>query len=113
MKPEELRIGNFVYDVGGTIESRVIKLTEGKVLLNSPIPITEEWLVKFGFKKHIHKHKPGFQYIKWGRYRQIMTIHKPARTFKFGSWECNVKLRYVHQLQNLYFALKGKELMPV
>ena len=63
-----------------------------------PIPLTEEWLVKFGFKRlgkdtfylgaiKIHHRKRGFVLAK--RYRDV---------------------QHVHQMQNLHFALTGEEL---
>lgn len=54
------------------------------------IPLTEEWLNKLGVKQ-IAMNK--FKHISSGL-----------------DLECSYELKYVHQLQNLYFALTGKEL---
>ena len=67
-----------------------------------PIPLTEEWLLKFGFESddefifekdiRICKTKQGYVYFDF-------SVMDPI---------CDVK--YVHQLQNLHFALTGEEL---
>jgi len=71
-----------------------------------PIPLTEEWLLKFGFEKHrfshLKKHKSGVvlclldDCFVLNNYKDHLII--------------NYKNKYVHQLQNLYFALTGQEL---
>lgn len=95
MKPEDLRIGNFVYDVGGIIESRVIKLTEGKVLLNSPILLTTEWMIRFDVPCEM-----GDMIFSLFTHKGDFYIHKDL-------------VKYVHQYQNFYFAVTGEELMPL
>ncbi|MCK5605295.1 hypothetical protein KAR91_25610 [Candidatus Pacearchaeota archaeon] len=73
----------------------------------TPIPLTEEWLIKFGFEKIIaHKDKRCIHYI-------INEIELLANINGDGIYDllwgvCEIK--YVHQLQNLYFCLFGKEL---
>ena len=75
----------------------------------SPIPLTEEWLVKFGFeyladielsmeKIYMHKNMKQTLFIEVG---ENFTIKSKCQ---------DVTNKYVHQLQNLYFALTGKEL---
>jgi len=59
-----------------------------------PIPITEQLLLEFGF------HKDNFVYRK--------------NDFVISGWftyNGNLELKYVHQLQNLYFALTNQELI--
>ena len=84
-----------------TIESKI----DSKSFHFKPIPITEEWLLKFGFFK----------------YNNAYVLEKPNENimnFKFSIWsdftynssEFPVELKYVHQLQNLYFALTGTHL---
>lgn len=74
----------------------------------SPIPLTEEWMLKFGFENS---------------YRSDFTVTmQHATNDKFGI-KINVstgmslvylgipiRIEFVHQLQNLYFALTGEEL---
>lgn len=65
------------------------------------IPITEEWLVRFGFQKLI----PEGSIFELGKFH--------IQNFSpLGFFECrnHIKVEYVHQLQNLYFALTGEEL---
>lgn len=111
MKPNELRIGNYVNVPHGNIQiDHFIKdgchFTDGcggTFASLHPIHLTEEWLEKFGFKNF---EKDGFR-LKWD---------EPMEEYSFiikSMQGCEVDcagVRYVHQLQNLYFALTGKEL---
>ena len=93
MESTELRIGNFIYDVGG-IEARVLKLIEGKVMLCSPIPLTTEWMIRFDVPCEM-----GEKVFELFTHKGDFVIYKDL-------------VKYVHQYQNLYFALTGEELMP-
>ena len=66
------------------------------------IPLTEEWLLKFGF---INDKVLEF-------YRNDFTDSTIIIDYNFICLlgYSHVKLKYVHQLQNLYFALTGSEL---
>ena len=110
MKANELRIGNYilfdndVYDVRGFVNERV-KIHKREVYIGQlfkPIPLTEEWLLKFGFSKW--KNKNNFSKGSF----IVYTLSKKG--FHFGKKSLRVELKYVHQLQNLYFALTGEEL---
>lgn len=78
----------------------------------SPILITEEWLINLGFEHYktdkSNVYKSGifmFVYTFDGRFKgKRMVTLANALTLD----ENNIK--YVHQLQNLYFALTGEEL---
>lgn len=68
-----------------------------------PIPLTEECLLRFGFK---NEHNPIYFYID-GFY-----IEYKNDEFSTEVGECSfLVLETVHQLQNLYFALTGEELL--
>jgi hypothetical protein len=75
----------------------------------SPIPLTEEWLVKFGFfvitaGKLIDATLPNFRF----------SLHKSGNYIGYLLCENDnviTNLESAHQLQNLYFALTGKELV--
>jgi hypothetical protein len=102
MKASELRIGNLVYLPSKAIYS-VDFLYKNYEMLNvwEPIPITEEWLLKFSFKNNelVCNH---LIFIWFGDHvgiKGMLGLIKP--------WSCV----YVHQLQNLYFALTGEELI--
>ena len=120
MEANELRIGNLVmydnrifpiYSISkecphlDTIEfgAGLIEFSDIK-----PIPLTEDWLLKFGFEK-LNRDVTGYEkdnlIVEW----------------LFESWtgrlyyDCDTSIRiivieYIHQLQNLYFTLTGDEL---
>ncbi len=136
MKPEELRIGNLAQDQNGNIlEVRGIKvgnihyyvIDRSKYPLNEgwqaePIPLTEEWLLKFGFEceEDIFFKLPFPENISWCRDFafilfngvfggvEIITYHDKSKQKVFH--EHTVYIKHVHQLQNLYYALTGEEL---
>lgn len=69
----------------------------------NPIPLTEEWLINFGFNKVFNKGK--FTIITKGKLG-----YENGRTY-FNSWTILEKQPdYVHELQNLYYALTKEEL---
>ena len=137
MQANELRIGNYVEhkqglwshridywpenEYGITIDEPIFQWTEndwyqvgecGIIDFNfiKPILLTEDWLLKFGFNIYFDsdnlrkarlnefklsgyaKNKPNY----WWLSRYMAPLNKACE--------------YVHQLQNLYFALTGKEL---
>lgn len=127
MKAQELRIGNLVkYDnrifeidsiakVFPTLNTDEFGI--GVVDYNNiePILLTEEWLFRFGFDKTYELRK-NIYCLK--EYKAIIYFYKNSRIdLKIGGYEFKDKDRkqkryeYVHQLQNLYFALTGEELI--
>ena len=116
MKAEELRIGNWVFDQDGDetqIEELSPVLKHGEYRwqwLNNlnPIPITEEWLVKFGFEFDIfyQKHTNGTLCVYWVDKICLVSWCKAHRE-DILRYEYP---KYVHELQNLVFALTGNEL---
>lgn len=99
MKASELRIGNLIYSKGlkENIKVEYSLLSNNDDCMNylyNPIPLTDEWLVKFGFKKGV---KGWFKTLD--------------NNLKFNLYMYNRSLYLsVHQLQNLYFALTNEEL---
>ena len=92
-----------------------------------PIPITEEWLFRFGFKNEekspSHNHgnyysiwemdyKYSFAYAPfredWGFYHSYTDANKDKDNNRFDFISCGIK--YVHELQNLYYSLVHEEL---
>ena len=77
-----------------------------------PIELTEEWLIKFGF----HKHRPGAGGQDQWAGLTAWSIHDSNWLFRGSPNDLrlvgyfNTKLKYVHELQNLYFFLTGEEL---
>ena len=113
MKAEELRIGNIILLDDEEIILTGIKgntvfwkngfdmtgLTGSEI---KPIPLTEEWLLKFGFVQFPASNL-------WDK-EDFWAIYKKVNT---DEWRCDhleMQFKYVHQLQNLYFALTGEEL---
>lgn len=77
----------------------------------SGIPLTEDWLLKFGFKKS--NNNTGFQTFDKDR----LSIHLRSKQYingrvYFNSW-CifENQIENVHQLQGLFYSLIGKELV--
>lgn len=111
MKKEELRIGNWYQSVKWQVPVRcdltdlfnLYANTDGAVEdppiddMFEPIPLTEEWLLKLGFKPLVNDYQ-----IKG------LIIHKRKRGFIVR--KSIPQIQYVHQLQILYFALTGEEL---
>ena len=105
MKANELRVGNWVNnnEEDYQITSATIAQLERGDSEAKPIPLTEEWLIKFGFDKKFSKDK--FTIIPNGK-----LDYEKGRTY-FNAWTIlEHQPEYVHQLQNLYFALTGEEL---
>jgi|TARA_R100000501_G_C2608316_1_gene103522 hypothetical protein len=75
------------------------------------IPLTEEWLIKFGFAIDLTKTEPSYKKWMMG-YRCYIVDDKQGTRFEFWIEDryCLVDIKYVHTLQNLYFALTGEEL---
>lgn len=112
MKQTELRLGNYITVHGCLQEIVELPLPENCTEENTnPIPLTEEWLFKFGFEYYPSKRenrafrKGKLQIVLSGNY-----IYPNGRTY-YKSW-CIIESqpKTVHQLQNLYFALTGEEL---
>lgn len=116
LKANELRIGNIVYDPinKSNIQVRqevLCDFANGYVNLE-PIPLTEEWLIKFGFEveynseytKRFSLDNERNDFIWVYTYRK----HNSTEFLEYGGRVLGCK--YVYQLQNLYFALTGEEL---
>lgn len=73
----------------------------------APIPITEDWVIAFGFKKYELCFPD--MYVKDGCGFSIK--YRKENGFTVGYRYGHVYLKYVHQLQDLYFALMGSELI--
>lgn len=117
MKAEELRLGNWVHDgsrfpmqVGGIFEDVVyldFEGNEGNVLECriedlQPFEFSNEWLERFGFEKRENSsiwHKGNF------------ICFPEAKIFYWRMEAVYLDLlEYVHQIQNIHYALTGEEL---
>ena len=127
IEANELRIGNYVYDANNEL-TKVNSIVDGAINYEldygdcyfgniNPIPINREWLLKFGFsinKKtcvHIFEFeiddKVNFAVFLYDDEKEALFIKNSARSSKIIFKK---RIDYVHQLQNLYFALTQKEL---
>lgn len=108
MKANELRIGNYtINENGGVVEmySTRIRIFSDGTINYKPIPLTEEWLLKFGFEESENCYEleiNGSISIFFAGYLGVMI----DGVFSF----LDKDQFYVHQLQNLYFALTNEEL---
>lgn len=132
MKANELRIGNY-YNSNGTFKKATPSIieelfeSENRIWIQ-PIPLTEEILLKCGFEKVKNKDKEDLrEYIghtaqkaKYAIFDTDIFITKvDKRGLLWRSVDCDfmvlfyhksIPIKYLHQLQNLYFALTGQEL---
>lgn len=130
MRAIDLRIGNILRDKISKTELKVIELTEkniGAYVIDrskfplkegwefEPIPLTEEILLKCGFVKNEEHDEGGLI-----DFRYELNLLNKSISFT-SNWniedciyvnitQCGVDVFYLHQLQNLYFALTGEEL---
>ena len=128
MKATELRLGNWV--IGDAKIEYQLEIDDFADWYNDhnshtygdfvhPIPLTEEWLMKFEFEKHPTK---DYYYHDCGEYVIRVVINAFSGTIdNDSSWFISIETgfasqpvtlfrKYVHQLQNLYHALTGEEL---
>jgi len=118
MKPNELRIGNLVYfnhcdynkftpmKINYTKNPNILgleRVTVNRIEYNNiePIPFTEEWITRFSMMKIGANLQVG-----------IITLWKNINDgmYYFRYDGISVKISFIHQLQNLYFAIAGEEL---
>lgn len=110
MEAKELRIGNYVLEKG-----RLVRIHDGFGIDHAhnfePIPLTPEWLERLGFNDMADN---GEQWAVNGAnddFCLLFTGNEFVYEFENYQWQINnLVVEYVHQLQNLYFALTGKEL---
>jgi hypothetical protein len=72
------------------------------------IPLTEEWLLKFGFD--FYQNIGARKFMNFGNLIIETNAHKDIPVYYTEQRELICIIKYVHQLQNLYFALTGEEL---
>lgn len=98
--------GEYIYEV--ILLDQWGDIREESFIDIEPIDLDEEWLLKFGFEydngfyvSPCHEFHTGIKtpFVIWNGDWNEVDKHYPIR-----------KIHYVHQIQNLYFALTGKEL---
>ena len=125
MKANELRIGNLFnvfkdtpYPIAmiGITDVQLFTptgdLVQDKIKDLQPIPLTEEWLLKFGFKYRNSGAGGQDQWAGYGFWElddfYLLGNRKGAPVY-YARYKPSETI-YVHQLQNLYFALCQQEL---
>lgn len=118
MKIEDLRIGNLIKwgvhfcelksftraDLGKPVFLYTTKTTGALGIEQfEPIKLTEKWLVNFGFSFDQHR---GF-YKEFNN--SALYIEHNLRNVVIAGDDIR-EIEYVHELQNLYYALSGKEI---
>lgn len=104
---EECRLGNLLMTIKNdhivTVGiDEIIYLFEDKTTHKlMGIPLTDEWLEKFGYEVFYCDIEGLNTYLK-----DDVTIFQQSKGFEFRGH----LIEYAHQLQNLHFALTGKEL---
>jgi len=113
MEANELRIGNWILNGLGEkfqVNAQTIgHMALGEAMLGkmSPIPLDESWLIRAGF---IYHNPSDFYSKNWGRNgAEIVKKYPDGWMFELGKGYLR-HFEYVHQLQNLFFALTGTEL---
>lgn len=118
IRANELRVGNLVLDFAGK-PVKVVRTNLDKIPLETPIPLTPEILEQCGFRRKDWDNQ-------WypGKFELTLEADSDA-FFKYYSDEDNLmilssdggdvsivkeNIKYLHQLQNLFFALTDQEL---
>ena len=136
MDSSELRIGNYVnFEFKSGVDKisifpkdlfEMYKREEVKDML-SPIPLTEEWLIKFGFRLLRKDEFNDYTQIVYGKSiivgdednSEKLVIYLPFNRCEIGeynpkdddySYILNIDINYVHQAQNLFYSLTNTEL---
>lgn len=109
MKSNEIRTGNIVA-VGNEI--RMVETIGTNCDSLSPVPLNAKWMRRLGFA--IGTAKIGkSQVTTWTNDSPNLVIEQESNTHFYwntSGLSVDVNLKYVHELQNLYFALTGNEL---
>ena len=119
MKPQELKIGNLVcyngevvkveqitkHKIGYHTKPNETRLNYARLCEVEPIPITEELLLKCGFDKPCD----GVYEHNYGEFEVTKEQEKWWVTWNGGAdfW---FEIKHLHQLQNAYYLVTGKEL---
>lgn len=110
MKANELRIGNLIMwnDTQTKVTPEHLTMLLGKHSFRAAgVPLTKEWIEKFGFVDEDNK--------TWQNEIALYPAHITVGGYNYNAsfFEHHnlINVQYVHQLQNLYYALTGEELI--
>ena len=126
MEAKNFRIGNIIRPFtqdGYELEIRPLKASEFFMVDNhpestKPVELTKDWLIKFGFTdgNKCYKNAYSFEVLKTDFY--LRPSYQDGLYWGFNisdeKLDCELNdvkpLKYVHELQNLFFAITGTEL---
>lgn len=109
IKASELRLGNYVQGVTSKLKYKIDIDNLKDVDAFDGIPLTSEILEKCGFKDKSQTTDLCFELpnlILAGQRKKLF----PCIWGEGGPEAYGIEIEYLHQLQNLYFALTGEEL---
>lgn len=123
METKELRLGNLFIEENSKKIIEVIGLEKTRVIFSGmfldkwqaiPIALTEEWLLNLGFladwsKIYTMKIEENTFELRFDKTSKSISLDVSVN-YEDTSLEFK-HIKYVHQLQNLYFALTGSELL--
>jgi len=108
IKVNELRVGNYFNNIHGGLG----QIKNGEAIDKSewykPIPLTPELLITCGFEDFTHSQLPLWEMPNG--FMIFENIYEGGNGYSvqlMGKFD--VQLQYLHQLQNLYFALTGED----
>jgi hypothetical protein len=107
----ELRIGNLYNDNGvfkKASPSTIEEVWNAPRSWCKPIPLTDEWLLRFGLDYTSEK---DYYYLTFTIKDLLFETSSSIEGFTYNlSFGNQINIQHVHQLQNLYFCLCGEEL---
>jgi hypothetical protein len=119
MKASHLRIGNLVKDIDENIfnikQENLCDFANGFIVVN-PILLTKERLLNLGFVFYADSDDRLFVYLNNHKYdcsTLIYSLKEKVLRFNNGEekgTEIIRHIKYVHEIQNLFFGLTGREL---
>lgn len=115
MNVKELRIGNMLKNgVVDSITNTCVWFDNQEFVLIDklePIPLTEEWLINFGFDKIGQNFRKLEDYgFGLGMTEFIVWFNTTKKNYSIKAINNLIEIETVHRLQNVYHALTGKEL---
>ena len=110
IQPQELRIGDYIEYNGEAIKldgSLLCCYIQNELEFPfNPIPLTEEILLKFGFFKKLGNYE-----LENFRFHISQPMNFDGFVFCEEYSVITDKIQFVHQLQNLFYSISGKELI--
>lgn len=127
INPQELRIGNYVADaLMPEIHYQVFEIMLDEIVVGqsqeqekhnivskgliTSIPLTEGWLKRLGGKRYNGPLNPWWQFDKFLIRLNEHSVCISDADLPDQYLDIDAEIQYVHQLQNLFFAITGEEL---